>query len=128
MLNMDIDLNELDYMIDECLQSNKPKLDDEFAKDVSEFDTLNDLKTSIKEKRQASNDDRAKHETETAAVEEVAKNTEIDIPSGMIDNEVETMIRDMDQQLSYQGINLEQYLKIMNKRGSLSNSGCDQKF
>ena len=94
--------------VNEIKEKKLPKLDDEFAKDVSEFDTLNDLKTSIKEKRQASNDDRAKHETETAAVEEVAKNTEIDIPSGMIDNEVETMIRDMDQQLSYQGINLEQ--------------------
>lgn len=101
--------------VNEIKEKKLPKLDDEFAKDVSEFDTLNDLKTSIKEKRQASNDDRAKHETETAAVEEVAKNTEIEIPSGMIDNEVETMIRDMDQQLSYQGINLEQYLKIMNK-------------
>ena len=92
-----------------------PKLDDEFAKDVSEFDTLNDLKTSIREKRQAANDDRAKHETENAAVEEVAKNTEVDIPSGMIDNEIEAMIRDMEQQLAYQGINLEQYLEIMNK-------------
>ena len=92
-----------------------PAIDDEFAKDVSEFDTLNDLKTSIREKRQAANDDRAKHETENAAVEEVAKNTEVDIPSGMIDNEIEAMIRDMEQQLAYQGINLEQYLKIMNK-------------
>ena len=90
-------------------------MDDEFAKDFSEFDTLNDLKTSIREKRQAANDDRAKHETENAAVEEVAKNTEVDIPSGMIDNEIEAMIRDMEQQLAYQGINLEQYLKIMNK-------------
>ena len=56
-------------------------------------------KTSIREKRQAANDDRAKHETENAAVEEVAKNTEVDIPSGMIDNEIEAMIRDMEQQL-----------------------------
>ena len=99
----------------EIKKKELPNLDDEFAKDVSEFDTLNDLKTSIREKRQAANDDRAKHETENAAVEEVAKNTEVDIPSGMIDNEIEAMIRDMEQQLAYQGINLEQYLKIMNK-------------
>ena len=99
----------------EIKKKELPELDDEFAKDVSEFDTLNDLKTSIREKRQAANDDRAKHETENAAVEEVAKNTEVDIPSGMIDNEIEAMIRDMEQQLAYQGINLEQYLKIMNK-------------
>ena len=101
--------------VNEIKEKKLPKLDDEFAKDVSEFDTLNDLKTSIREKRQAANDDRAKHETENAAVEEVAKNTEVDIPSGMIDNEIEAMIRDMEQQLAYQGINLEQYLKIMNK-------------
>ena len=101
--------------VNEIKEKKLPKLDDEFAKDVSEFDTLNDLKVSIREKRQASNDDRAKHETENAAVEAVAKNTEIEIPSGMIDNEVEAMIRDMEQQLAYQGINLEQYLKIMNK-------------
>ena len=81
--------------INEIKEKKLPKLDDEFAKDVSEFDTLNDLKTSIREKRQAANDDRAKHETENAAVEEVAKNTEVDIPSGMIDNEIEAMIRDM---------------------------------
>ena len=101
--------------VNEIKENKLPKLYDEFAKDVSEFDTLNDLKVSIREKRQASNDDRAKHETENAAVEAVAKNTEIEIPSGMIDNEVEAMIRDMEQQLAYQGINLEQYLKIMNK-------------
>ena len=101
--------------VHEIKKKELPELDDEFAKDVSEFDTLNDLKTSIREKRQAANDDRAKHETENAAVEEVAKNTEADIPSGMIDNEIEAMIRDMEQQLAYQGINLEQYLKIMNK-------------
>ena len=81
--------------VNEIKEKKLPKLDDEFAKDVSEFDTLNDLKTSIREKRQAANDDRAKHETENAAVEEVAKNTEVDIPSGMIDNEIEAMIRDM---------------------------------
>ena len=83
--------------VNEIKEKKLPKLDDEFAKDVSEFDTLNDLKTSIREKRQAANDDRAKHETENAAVEEVAKNTEVDIPSGMIDNEIEAMIRDIEK-------------------------------
>ena len=46
----------------------------------------------------------------------------------MIDNEVETMIRDMDQQLSYQGINLEQYLKIMNKTRKEIPGMCDAPF
>ena len=64
---------------------------------------------------QAENDHKAKHETESAAIEAVAKNTKIDIPSGMIETEVDAMIRDLEQQLAYQGINVEQYLHIMNK-------------
>ena len=99
----------------EIKEKKLPTLDDEFAKDVSEFDTLNDLKTSIKEKKQAQNDDRAKHETESLAIEAVLNNTPIDIPSGMIETEIDAMIRDLEQQLSYQGINLDQYLHMINK-------------
>lgn len=99
----------------EIKEKQLPALDDEFAKDVSEFDTLKDYKTSIKEKKQAQNDDRAKHETENLAIEAVSNETKIDIPSGMIETEIDAIIRDLEQQLSYQGINLDQYLKIMNK-------------
>ena len=99
----------------EIKEKKLPELDDEFAKDVSEFDTLKELKASIKEKKQNQNDDRAKHETESLAIEAVANNTEIDIPSGMIETEIDAMIRDLEQQLSYQGISLEQYLHIINK-------------
>ena len=99
----------------EIKEKKLPELDDEFAKDVSEFDTLKELKASIKEKKEAQNEDRAKHETESLAIEAVAENTKIDIPSGMIETEVDAMIRDMEQQLSYQGISLDQYLHIMNK-------------
>ena len=101
--------------VHEIKKKELPELDDEFAKDVSEFDTLQQLKESIKEKMQAENDHKAKHETESAAIEAVAKNTKIDIPSGMIETEVDAMIRDLEQQLAYQGINVEQYLHIMNK-------------
>lgn len=99
----------------EIKEKKMPALDDEFAKDVSEFDTLAELKASIKEKQEAQNKDREKHETENLALETVANNTKIDIPSGMIDAEIDAMIRDLEQQLSYQGIGLEQYLKMVNK-------------
>ena len=99
----------------EIKEKKLPELDDEFAKDVSEFDTLKELKASIKEKKQAQNDDKAKHEIESLAIEAVAANTKIDIPSGMIETEIDAMIRDLEQQLSYQGISLEQYLHIINK-------------
>ena len=101
--------------VHEIKEKKLPELDDEFAKDVSEYDTLKELKESIKTKMQEENDHRAKHETEDAAIEAVSKETQIDIPSGMIETEIENMIRDLEQQLSYQGINLEQYLQFVNK-------------
>ncbi len=104
-----------------------PELDDEFAKDVSEFDTLEELKNNIKEKKTAENDHRAKHETEDLAIDAVSKETTIDIPSGMIETEIDAMIRDMEQQLSYQGLNLEQYLQYINQtRKELEDSYKDQ--
>ena len=92
-----------------------PKMDDEFAKDVSEFDTLDELKADIKSKLEESNKSRAERETEDAAVEKVCENTEIDIPSGMIETEIDAMAEDLNRRLSYQGMNLEQYLKLLNK-------------
>lgn len=99
----------------EIKEKKLPELDDEFAKDVSEFNTLKELKDSIKDKKQKENDNKAKREIEDAAIEKVCENTPVDIPSGMIDSEVANMVSEMEQQLSYQGISLEQYLKIMNK-------------
>ena len=96
-------------------EKQMPTIDDEFAKDVSEFDTLEELKNSIKEKMQKENEERAKHETEDAAIEEVCKNTNIDIPAGMIDLEIDNIMQNLDQRLSYQGLNLDQYLKMMGK-------------
>ena len=88
-----------------------PELDDEFAKDVSEFDTLEDLKKDVKEKLSAAGKEKAKHETEENVVKAVCDNTEIDIPDAMINSQIEKMIRDFDMQLRYQGLNLEQYMK-----------------
>lgn len=92
-----------------------PNLDDEFAKDVSEFDTLKELKDSIKEKLEKQFADREKYEKEDAVIRELVKELEVDIPSGMIETEVENMLRDMEQRMSYQGLKMEQYLKILNK-------------
>ena len=101
--------------VHEIKEKKLPELDDEFAKDVSEFDTLKELKASIKEKKEAQNLERAKQETEKLAIEAVSAETKIDIPSGMIETEIDAMLRDMEQQLSYQGISLEQYLHMINK-------------
>ena len=92
-----------------------PKIDDEFAKDVSEFDTLKELKASIKEKKEEENEHKAKHEMEDAALEAVCENTTIDIPEGMIELEIDNMEDNIGQRLQYQGMSLDQYLKMMGK-------------
>ena len=99
----------------EIKKKELPKLDDEFAKDVSEFDTLEELKTDIKNKMEKENEQKAKYETEEAAIKAVCDNVKIDIPSGMIDMEVDHMLQDINQRLSYQGLKLEQYLKMIDK-------------
>ena len=99
----------------EIKQKDLPKLDDEFAKDVSEFDTLADLKNSIKEKLEEENKNKVKYETEEEAIKAVCDNVKLDIPSGMIETEVDNMVKDIEQRLAYQGLKLDQYLKMMNK-------------
>ena len=101
--------------VNEIKKKELPTLDDEFAKDVSEFDTLKELKESIKEKKQKENDDRAKYETEDAVIKAVCENVKVDIPSGMIETETENMLKELEQRLAYQGLKLEQYLQMMGK-------------
>ena len=99
----------------EIKKKELPELDDEFAKDVSEFDTLADLKKSIKEKLEKNNEQRAKYETEDAAMKAVCEDAKLDIPSGMIEIEIDNMLKDFEQRLAYQGLNVEQYLKMIGK-------------
>ena len=99
----------------EIKKKELPAVDDEFAKDVSEFDTIKELKDSIKEKLEEENKNKAKYETEEEAIKTVCDNTEIDIPSGMIETETDNMIKDIEQRLMYQGLNFAQYLQMMGK-------------
>ncbi len=92
-----------------------PKIDDEFAKDVSEFDTLKELKADLKAKKEKENEEKSKAELEEKAVKAVAEDSEVDIPSGMIELEIDNMEQDMNRRLSYQGITLEQYLQMLGK-------------
>lgn len=101
--------------VNEIKKKELPELDDDFAKDVSEFDTLKELKASIKEKLEKENEEKVKFETQDAAVKNVCDNTEIDIPSGMIDSEIDNMVNDMKSRLQYQGLTLDNYLKMVGK-------------
>lgn len=99
----------------EIKKKELPKMDDEFAKDVSEFDTLDELKNSIKEKLDTQNVEKAKYETESEAIKAVCENAKLDIPNGMVEVEIDNMMKDMETRLSYQGLNMHQYLQMMNK-------------
>ena len=99
----------------EIKKKEMPEINDELAKDISEFDTLDELKASIKEKQEKDNEQRAKYETEDDAIEAVCKNAKVEIPSGMIEMETEHMEKDMEQRLSYQGMNFNDYLQMIGK-------------
>ena len=101
--------------VHEIKKKELPELDDEFAKDVSEFDTLKELKADIKSKQEKQNEEKAKYETQDAVIKELCKDVKVDIPSGMIEMEIDNMIKDIEQRLSYQGLKLEQYLQMMGK-------------
>jgi len=99
----------------EIKKKELPEINDDFAKDTSEFDTLEELKNSIKEKLEEENKKRAKYETEDEAIKAVCDDVKLDIPSGMIETEIDNMLRDVETRLSYQGMKLDQYLTMIGK-------------
>ncbi|MDD4503858.1 MAG: trigger factor [Clostridiaceae bacterium] len=89
-------------------------LDDEFAKDVSEFDTIEELKADIRKKKEEQAKRLEKQQYEDEVINKIVENATVDIPEVMVDAQVNIMLRDFDYQLRYQGLNLEAYLKYMN--------------
>lgn len=99
----------------EIKKKEMPEINDDLAKDVSEFDTLEELKKSIREKQEKQNENRTKHETEDAVMRAICEEATVDIPEGMVELEIDNMIQDMETRLSYQGMKFEQYLQMINK-------------
>ena len=99
----------------EIKKKEMPEINDELAKDISEFDTIDELKKSIREKQEEQNKQRAKYETEDEVIKAVCDKAKVDIPNGMIELEIDRMAQDIETRLSYQGMKLEQYLSMMNK-------------
>ena len=89
-----------------------PELDDEFAKDVSEFDTLEEYKVDLMKVmvEQAANADKAAQRDKV--IEAVTNVVEVEIPKGMVNTEVDSMVREFSMQLQYQGLQMEKYLEI----------------
>ena len=90
-----------------------PALDDEFAKDVSEFETLEELKADIRAKAEEQAEKQAKSAFENAAVEKAAENTTVDMPKALVDSELDTQMERFAYQLQMSGYSMEQYAKMM---------------
>lgn len=90
-----------------------PKLDDDFAKDVSEFDTLADYKADIKKNLTEKKKEEAKREKEAKAVAKAVENASMDIPEGMIKLQVNNMVNEFAQRLQMQGLSIDQYIQYM---------------
>ncbi|MBS7299182.1 MAG: trigger factor [Eubacteriales bacterium] len=97
--------------IHELKKKELPELDDDFASEVSEFETLDEYKNSIKERLEKDAENKTKTETENAVIEKACENAEVDIPAAMIEAQMDTMVQDFAQRLQYQGMNLEMYMK-----------------
>lgn len=103
---------KFEVTIKEIKVKELPELDDEFAKEASEFDTIADLKADITTKLEAANTERADREFEEAVINAVAENAKVEIPAVMVEKEVDKMVQNLEQRLQYQGLNLEQYFQF----------------
>lgn len=90
-----------------------PELDDEFAKDVSEFDTLEEYKKDLKQKVAAHKEEHAKAERETLAIDKLIEKVDVEIPQGMIDSQVDQTLEQFSANLSYQGLTIEKYCEYV---------------
>ncbi|HEY4391367.1 MAG TPA: trigger factor [Paenibacillus sp.] len=98
--------------VHEIKRKQLPELDDEFAKDVSEFDTLDEYKEDLKKQIAARKENEGKAAREAAVVEAVGANAEVEIPEAMVQTEVQNMVRDFDNRLRAQGMNLDLFLNF----------------
>ena len=102
-------------LVHEIKEEQLPELDDEFAKDVSEHDTLEELKQATKERLETYAKSSAENQMKDAAILKVVEANEVEIPRAMVDDEIDRMATELDQQLRYQGMGLNQYLQFVGK-------------
>jgi trigger factor len=91
-----------------------PKLDDEFAKDASEFDTLAEYKDDLKKKLTEEAEKNAEREYEDALVAKIVENAEVEIPEAMVEAEADEMVKEFEYRLMYQGMKMDDYLGYLN--------------
>ena len=89
-----------------------PAVDDEFAKDTSEFDTLAELRADVRTKLETNAKSQAENAVRNEIVEKISANTEVEVPNAMVENQIDNMLMDLNYQLQYQGLSLQQLLEM----------------
>jgi len=97
-------------------EKEMPKIDDEFAQDVSEFETLDEYKKDVKAKLLVQASTEAKTETENNVISAIVEKTKIEVPDCMVDNQIDYHIKQFEYQLMYQGMKLDDYLAFTNQK------------
>lgn len=98
--------------INEIKGKELPELDDEFAQDVSEFDTLAEYKEDLKKKLQQQKEDQAKRDKEDEAIRKIVDKSKMELPEPMIEMQVQNIINDFATRISQQGLSMEQYMQF----------------
>ena len=102
-------------LVHEIKEEQLPELDDEFAKDVSEYDTLEELKQANRDRLESYAKSSAENQMKDAAIGKVVEANEVEIPKAMVEDEIDRMINELNQQLRYQGITIDKYLEFTGK-------------
>ena len=97
--------------VNEIIVRELPELDDDFASEVSEFDTLADYKADVRAKLEEKAKENAEAQIQNAVVDKAIENAEFDVPEAMIEYQIDMIVNDMAQRLSYQGMNLDMYMQ-----------------
>ncbi len=105
---------QFEVTVNEVKTEELPELDDEFIKDISEFDTVDEYRADVKKRLEENSAETYQSQIRAAAVEAVSLAALVDIPEVMVEDEITHMLRDFDYQLQYQGMSLEQYYKFTN--------------
>ena len=99
--------------VNEVKEPQTPELDDEFAKDVSEFETLEAFRKDLGEKRTKRLEAQAQNDFENAVMEQLVENMECEIPDGMVEVQLDKLIDDYAMRMQSQGISMDDYMKMM---------------
>lgn len=103
---------EFEVVLHSATVKNVPALDDETVKDISEFDTVDDYKKSVKDRLVSKKEEEAGYSLDQAIIEKVAENAQVDIPECMINDEAEDMVKEFEYRVMYQGGDPEQFYKM----------------